>query len=67
MLAEVDVQGRIADDMEEELARVELAKLMAKDTGCLYEPFRFTNSFTKRAYLSGRNVQPGQAIYDDSC
>jgi len=66
MLAEADVRGRVADDIDEGLARVELARLMAEDTKCLYEPCRFAGSFTKRAYLSGRNVQPDQALYDDS-
>lgn len=66
MLAEADVRGRVADDMDEGLARVELAKILAEDTGCLNEPYRFADSFTKRAYLSGRNVQPDQLLYDGS-
>lgn len=66
MLAEADVRGRVADDMGEGLERVELAKLLAEDTGCLYESYRFADSFTKRAYLAGRNVQPDQVLYDNA-
>lgn len=64
MLAEADVKGRIADDIEEGLAQVELAKMMAEDAECLYAPYPFANGFTRRAYLSGRNVQPDQTLYD---
>lgn len=66
MLAEADVRGRVAEDIDEGLAQVELARLTAEDTGCLYEPYRFADDFTKRAYLSGRKVQPDQVLYDDS-
>ena len=66
MLAEADVRGRTADDMDEGLTRVGLAGLMAEDAGCLCEAFRFADGFTKRAYLAGRNVQPNQVLYDDS-
>lgn len=66
MLAEADVRGRIADDMDEGLARVELARLMAEDAGCLNGAYHFAGGFTKRAYLSERNVQPDQVLYDDS-
>lgn len=64
MLAEADVKGRIADDIEEGLTRVDLARMMAEESKCLYAPYPFSDSFTRRAYLSGRNVQPDQTLYD---
>ncbi len=66
MLAKADIKGRIADDIKDGLAQAELAEMMAEEAGCLYAPYSFADSFTKRAYLSGRNVQPDQVLYDDS-
>lgn len=66
MLAEADVKGRIAEDIEESLSQVQLAKMMAEEARCLDAPYRFPDGFTKRSYLSGRNVPPDQALYDDS-
>ena len=66
ILAEADVRGRIADDTSDELAQVELSRMMAEDAECLYAPYSFADSFTKRAYLAGRNVQPDQILYDDT-
>lgn len=66
MLTKADVRGRIADDIEEGIAQVELAGVIADDAGCLSGPCFFGSSYTKRAYLSGRNVQPQQELFDDT-
>lgn len=66
LLAEADVKGRIADDIEAELEQVHLAILLAEESGCLSGPYPFSESYTKRAYLSGRKVQPDQSLYDDA-
>ena len=66
ILAEADVKGRLANDVAEGLAQVELARMMAEEAECLYAPYRFADGFTKHAYLSGRNVQPDQTLYDDT-
>ena len=66
LLAEADVKGRIADDIEVGLEQVQLARLLAEETGCLNGPYPFSGSYTKRAYLSGRKVQPDQPLYDDA-
>ena len=66
LLAEADAKGRIADDTEEYLTQVRLCRLLAEDAGCLEGPYSFPDAFTKRAYLSGRNVPPDQALYDDT-
>ena len=65
-LAEADMRGRVADDVAEGLERVELARMAAEDAGCLDGPYRFADGFTKLAWLSGRNVQPDQPLFDDS-
>ena len=66
MLAEADVRGRIADDMYTGQMQIELARMMAEEAGCLYGPYPFPDSTVKYAYLSGRNVQPDQTLYDDT-
>ena len=66
MLAEADIRGRIADDIENGLAQVELARMLAEEAGCLSKPCPFTDSYTRHAYLSGRNVQPDQTLYDNT-
>lgn len=66
MLAYADVQGRIANDIGKGLEQLELARMMAEESECLYTPYHFADSFTKHAYLSGRNVQADQALYDDT-
>ena len=66
MLAEADAKGRIAKDINEVLAQVELARMMAEEAKCLYAPYPFADGFTKRAYLSGRNVSQDQTLYDDT-
>ena len=65
-LAEADTKGKIADDPEEGLTRIGLARMLAEETGCLDGPYAFADNYTKHAYLSGRNVQPEQILYDDT-
>lgn len=65
-LAEADVRGRLAADAEECLERVELARMAAEEAGCAGGPYRFADAFTKRAWLSGRNVPADQPLYDDT-
>lgn len=66
LLAEADARGRIANDIEKGLIRVELARMFAEEAGCLDEPYPFADGYTKYAYLSGRNVQPDETLYDDT-
>ena len=66
LLAEADVRGRIAEDTEDGLTQVQLTRLLAEEAGCLHVSYRFQDSYTKHAYLSGRNVQPDQTLYDDA-
>ena len=66
ILAEADIRGRIANDVTDGLARIELSRLMAEEAKCLYAPYSFADSFTKHAYLAGRNVQPDQRLHDNT-
>ena len=66
MLAEADAMGRIAEDREEILTQVRLCRMAAEEAGCLAGPYSFTDAHTRYAYLSGRNVQPDQRLYDET-
>lgn len=64
LLSEADIKGRIAADIGESVEKIELCRLMAEESGCLDGPFAFQDAYTRRAYFSGRNVQPDQILYD---
>ena len=66
LLAEADARGRIATDTEDMLTQVQLSRLAAEDAGCLHGPYPFPDAYTKRAYLSGRNMWPEQPLYNDT-
>lgn len=66
LLAEADVRGRDSVDGEEHLEKVELCRLLIEEFGCLHGCPEFANAFTRRAFLSGRQVQPDIELYDDS-
>lgn len=66
LLSEADVQGRIAPDKAELAERVQLCAAMAEEAGCLTGAGIYDSPFTRRSYLSGRNVLPDQPLYDDA-
>lgn len=66
MLVEADIRGRITDSTEESLELVELCNNFAQETGCLKCSLPFPNSFSEYAYLDGRDILPGQELYDDT-
>ena len=66
MLAEADMKGRTAEDIGDEIMQIGLTRMLAEEMDCLYRPYHFADGFTKRAYLSGRNVQPNQTLYNDT-
>lgn len=66
LLADADVRGRIASDIEECREKAALCRVLAEEAGCLEGAFSYSDSFTKHAYLNGRNVQPDQSLYNDT-
>lgn len=66
MLSEADMRGRIAADIDEQMEKIELCMAVAEEAGCEEGPYTFMTSYTKHAYLSGRNVMPDQTLYDDT-
>lgn len=65
-LSMADIKGRTAHDMQKMTDRLLLSKMIAVEAGCLKKPYLFADSFTKHAYLSGRNVYPDQSLFNDT-
>lgn len=66
MLSEADVRGRISCTKQESVETVRLCAELAGEAGVLKRPYDFPSAYSKRAYLSGRTIQPGFELYDDT-
>jgi len=66
ILAEADVHGRIADDTDDLLERVELFRQLAEEMNCLTGPRPFASPHTRWLYLRGRDISPDVEAYDDT-
>lgn len=66
LLSEADMKGRIAADIDEQMEKIELCRILTEEAECYENPYKFQDSYTKHAYLSGRNILPGQSLYDDT-
>lgn len=66
MLSLADMRGRICADQEEVLETVELFRVLAEESNCLDMPLAFPDSCSEYAFLSGKNILPGQKLFDDS-
>ena len=66
VLTEADIRGRKSDDAKELSERLGYFKEVALEAGCYKEYLRFPSSFSRYAYLSGRNILPGQELYNDT-
>ncbi len=64
MLAEADVRGRISSDQAEKLEEVGFFFDLAAESGCLRAPFVFPDDYSRFAYLSGKNILPGQPLFN---
>lgn len=66
LLCEADALGRVCDDKVQLCEEIDLCRELAKETGCYTGPFPFPSDHTRYAYLSGREIPPEAALYDDS-
>ena len=66
MLAEADMKGRIATDIDEQLEKIALCRMIAEEAECYVGPYKFQDAYAKHAYLSGRNILPDQNLYNDT-
>jgi len=68
LLAEADIRGRICDDADEILERIELFRLLAEEQNCLRGPRIFPTEFARFCYLNGHRDYADEAPYEDfSC
>ena len=66
LLSQADVRGRIAADTDRQLEQIGFFAELAAEAGCLHAPFAFADAFSRHAFLCGRNVVPGQPLYNDT-
>lgn len=66
IFSEADVRGRISDTKQESVETVRLCAEFAEEAGVLKRPYDFPTAYSKRAYLSGRTMQPDVHLYDDT-
>lgn len=68
-LCEADALGRVCKDEQDRLHMVEQVQLcreFAKESGCYGSPFPFLSAHTRYSYLSGKDIAPKVALYDDT-
>lgn len=66
MLAEADVLGRICGDQQSRLEAVAMFYEASEEQGCARRPFLYPDAYSRYADLSGRNIVPGQSLYNDT-
>ena len=66
LLVKADMCGRCSTTLSESLERLELCTALAEEAGCMCSPLRFPDVYSEYAYLSGRNIFPGQQLFDDT-
>ena len=66
ILVEADMKGRITEGIDDRLEHLYLFRETAKEVGCFAAPFPFPSPFSRYAYLSGRDIFPGQELYNDT-
>ena len=66
LLAEADFRGRVCDDLDVALERIELCAELARDEGCFAGPYHFPSLHTQRAFMAERPVWKDQQLFDDT-
>jgi predicted kinase len=66
LLAQADVLGRICNDKEELLYRIELFRELCREHNCYGKPREFSNPFSRFFYLRREDVAPDYIAYNDS-
>lgn len=66
ILAQADVLGRICEDREELLYRIELFRELCREHDCYGKPREFKDEFSRFFYLQREDVFPDYAAYNDT-
>ncbi|MBB4866868.1 putative kinase [Pseudomonas nitritireducens] len=64
-LAEADIEGRIAEDMQKVLDDIEVFALLAEERGVLRTPQKFASVYTRMRYFDGANVLPEFELFQE--
>lgn len=65
MLARADILGRISEDREEMLLRVEMFEDLCKEHTCFGESYPFNSDYGRFEYLSKPDISPDYEPFDD--
>ena len=66
ILGRADTVGRICDDINEALERVELFSEFCRDNSCFHQPRTFPSSNTRYLFLTGERPCPDVEAFDDT-
>ena len=66
LLVAADARGRLAEDKDELLERVQLFELFCDELDCLHAPYPFASAAARVAYFRKEGRELGYAAYDDS-
>lgn len=66
ILSKADILGRECSDKNEMIYFVNLLELLAKDEECYDSFYKFKSEYSRRAYLSGRDIQKDYELFDDT-
>jgi putative nucleotidyltransferase with HDIG domain len=66
LLAEADVRGRICNDQQELLARVELFREFCRELECYELPRQFASAHSRFVYFRSEQGDPCYSAYDDT-
>ncbi|MCL2102542.1 MAG: AAA family ATPase [Syntrophorhabdaceae bacterium] len=66
ILGKADILGRISKNINEQLDNLEFFKEISEESGCFNKAISFPDPFSRYAYLSGRDILPGQKLYNDA-
>ncbi len=64
ILAKADTLGRICDDQDEVLEKIEFCKELAIEEGCYEGCYNFPSEYTRRLFLSGKPIWKDSEQYD---
>ena len=65
LVSEADVRGRICDNSEERLEKIELFREFTRENDCFNRPRYFASNHTRVLYFRGGDLSPDVEIYDD--
>lgn len=66
ILERADVLGRISNDHESCIEKIELCNILASELGCASEPYPFPSAHSKRAFMLKRTKWKDQELFDDT-